>query len=461
MPKTTQKLYLKYFSFVNLITKKRINTLIPISLFLLILLMFFDVYITKNTVAPYTRLLPISIGIILLVLRNTKIKITNNILTLIYNVFMSSILIMMLIKFNILFNSDYKYSNPVGIIIAIFIMSLEVRANLINSLIIYLLPFSIFVIHFYLKYSLFYTVDLSISFVNVVIFLIIGFFVNQVQNKYRLNLFKANYSLELEKIKLEHSNEELKVYQERLSDLVEKKTVSLQNALKKAKESDKLKTAFLRNVSHEIRTPINAVSGFLELLSNKDKGIEKEFKIINDNFEVLTNTIDNIIFLSKLEAEEKKFIPSKFQLAEFVNTSFEILKSKIILAEKNISSILEFNKYDNVIINSNKDYLEKVLILIFDNAVKFTDFGEIIFKCYKKNSNIFFEIKDTGSGISKKDLKNIFKTFSKFENKNNIFRGVGVGMSIVKKLVTILNGEIKIFSTQGLGTIIEIKIPQK
>jgi len=460
MPKS-KKIDLKYFSYVNSVTAKRINVLVPIGISLLILLMISDIFITKNIIAPYTRLLPLFFSTILLTIHFLKIKIANDTLTLIYNIFLTSIFVMMLLKFTILFDFDHKYTNVIGIIISIFIMSLEVRANLKNSLILYLLPFFVFLFLFSLKYNSYFSKELYTSFINIFIFFVIGFFINQVQNNFRFKTFKANYLLGLEKNKLERSNDELTIYQNSLESLVAKKTIELQKALDKAEESDKLKTAFLRNMSHEIRTPINAISGFLELISNKDKSLEKEVKIINDNFKTLINTIDDIIFLSMIQAKEKVSLNDKFKLRYFVENLFQLLEGEIKKSNKPIVALLDFNRFDNIIIKSNEEYLAKAISLIIDNAIKFSNDGEIKLHCYKENETIVFAISDNGQGVSEKDLKNISEPFRKFEDKNNIFRGVGIGLSIAKKLITLLNGEIKITSQKNKGTTVRIIISKK
>lgn len=453
--------YIKYLSYVNSITSKRIKILIPVSIGLLIILMISDIFITKNLIAPYTRLLPFFLAIILLLIHCFKISIGNETLTLIYNIFITSIFVMMLLKFTVLFYFNHKYTNVIGIIISIFIMALEVRANLRNSVIIYFLPFFVFIFLFFLKYNSFFFKELYTSFIDIFIFLVIGFFINQVQNNFRFKTFKANYLLGLEKNKLKKSNDNLKVYQNSLESLVSEKTKELQNALVKAKESDKLKTAFLRNVSHEIRTPINIISGFLGLIGDKEEEFENKISIINENLKTLIVTVDNIIFLSKIQVKEKVEVRDKFKLKTFVEKTFKNLKEIILKSKKPIIPLLFFNKFDNVIVKTNEEYLTKAILLVVENAVKFTDEGEIKLSSYIKEEKVFFEVADTGQGVSEKNLENIFDSFRKFEDKNNIFRGVGIGLSITKKIVLLLNGEIKIKSKINKGTNVTIIIQKK
>ncbi len=451
----------RYYKYVNDITIKRINIYMPIGIGILLILMFLDFYIRNNIYAMYSRVPSILIALSLIILRNFKIKIGKSNLSLIYNIFFVSILLMMFAKFIIHIEETPTSLNVYGILIAIFILSLELRANLINTIIIYIAPLFSFIVIMFVFFNSHFNSNIKISLINIVIFIIVGFIINTVQNNFRFKAFTANYLLSVQKKELEDSNEELKVYQNHLNDLVKEKTISLHEALEKAKESDKLKTSFLLNISHEIRTPINAVEGFIEILSKKNKGIEKEFKIIDDNFNILIKTIEDILFLSKLHSENFKISRTKFHTKDFINETFSLLQKEIKKSGKEIIPILKFNKYDNYIIKSNEEYLQKALHYIIDNAIKFSNSGEIKLQCLKKDDKIIFKVSDNGQGISEEDLPHIFDNFRKFENNEILFRGVGIGMSIAKELMKKLNGEIRIESAINIGTSVEIVINPK
>ncbi|MCD4793083.1 MAG: HAMP domain-containing histidine kinase [Bacteroidales bacterium] len=458
MSNKSRMLELRYRKYINDITVKRINIIMIISISLLSLLMYSDLYIRENIIALYSRLPSFILAFVLIVLKNFKIKINISLLTTLYNYFLASIPIMMFAKYLIHIDSGTDSVNVLGIITALFIISLEIRTNLLYTIVIYIIPPILFLIILLSFFSV--TNEESHAFINVFLILIAGFTVNRVQNNFRYKAFEADYYLDIEKKKLEQSNEELKIYQEKLEELVEEKTISLQIALKKATESDKLKTSFLQNISHEIRTPINAVLGFMQVLSGKDKSIENEYQIINDNFNVLIKTIEDILFLSELQSEQFEIKKTEFFAQDFINNIYILLQNRIKKSFKKIKPVLDFNKNDNFLIEADGKLLKKAITYIIDNAVKFTDQGEIKLHISLNNENVNINIIDDGQGISEKDLPYIYDSFRKFEDKNTIFSGVGIGMSIAEKLISLLSGEIQISSEKGKGTSVKIVIKE-
>ncbi|MCF6367157.1 MAG: HAMP domain-containing histidine kinase [Bacteroidales bacterium] len=457
MKKESDIYRLRYRNYINDITEKRINSVVIISIFLLLFLCISDVFIRNNVNAIYTRIPPLLIGGILISLRNLKRFKRKSLLTSLYNFLLATLLAMMFAKYLIHLNSETESISISSIITAIFIVSLEIRTNLVYTILIYLIPFILFFIVLFSFFSA--TKEQLLPFINVFIMIIVGFSINRIQNNLRYKNFKSGFLLNVEKQKLFEKNKELQNYQNKLQDLVEEKTKSLQIALKKVKESDELKTSFLQNISHEIRTPMNAVLGFVHLLSEKNKEAEKEFEIIDKNLRQLLKTIDDIILLSELQTKQFKITPVKFAVNSFMKSQCESTKKNI---EENLKPILVSYKKDaenDIKIKTDKDILSKIFSYILENAVKFSDSGEIKLSYKIENNQIIFIISDNGIGISDKNLLFVFDLFRKFENSNNIFRGVGIGLSIAKELTNILNGKITIKSKEKKGTTVEIILP--
>lgn len=433
-------------------TVKKLNTLVPVAILLLLLLCISDIFIRHSIPALYSRIIPLTIAVFLYLYNKIRPKPSINKIVF-YNIFLASIPAMTFAKYLIHYGTDTNITNILSIIVAIYIISFEVRANVFYSLLIYLIPPVIFT---FILYKFFPVSDKELlSLINILIILIVSFFINQVQNNFRFKTFLSNYLLDIEKKKLEESNDALNQYKTKLEDMVEKKTLNLKYALEKAKESDALKTQFLLNISHELRTPMNAVLGFNEIVYKKNPELKKEYDIIETNLNILLETIENIILLSRLQAGEIGLELSKFSVNEFNKTILKTLKTYIKKSKKPIS--FEFiNQLNNdLFFYSDKQKSEIIFNQILDNAVKYTESGKITITCKTISENeLQYSVSDTGIGISSEELPHIFDTFRKAEKKDKLFGGTGIGLSIAKQLTELLKGKIYVKSNQDKGTTI-------
>lgn len=446
----------EYIKYIRNLTIKRINIIMSISIFLLSLLMYLDISVRHNTIALYSRILPLFLAIVLIVLKNASTLRTKKVIQRLYNIYLASILAMMYAKYLIHYNTGVSYLNVLSIITAIFIISLEIRANLLNTILIYLVPSLIFFLVLIFFYE--YRKEEFTPLINVVIILIAGFTVNSVQNNFRYKAFKSGIILKAEKKKLENTNRKLKMYQEKLEELVQKKTISLQEALKKIKESDNLKASFIQNISHEIRTPLNATMGYLQILSKNDKTIRKEYRIINKNFNDLIKTVDDIIFLSDLQTNSNKVNKTEIQAKALIDDIFTDLKKQITLYKKDLIPVIENNCNIGTQVLTDKFIYNKIASYIIDNAVKFSKEGEIKIQCEHENNMFILTISDHGIGIAENELPYVYDSFRKIEDINNISRGIGIGLSIAKKLSELISCEMIIQSQKDIGTTVLLKI---
>lgn len=220
-------------------------------------------------------------------------------------------------------------------------------------------------------------------------------------------------------------------------------------AKEKAEEASRLKTAFLANISHELRTPMNGIIGFSKLLKDTPElspdTNKKYLNIINKSGYILLNLINDIIDLSKIEAKHLKIKYRAYrindlmeELLSFYNSEKEGLeKSHIELKlEKGVNN-------DDFKIYSDSNRIRQILYSLLNNALKFTSKGEITFG-YKINENeILFYVKDTGIGLTKTDQKIIFERFRQVDDKTTRrYGGSGLGLSISKGIVENMNGKI-------------------
>jgi two-component system sensor histidine kinase/response regulator len=225
----------------------------------------------------------------------------------------------------------------------------------------------------------------------------------------------------------------------------------------KAIEADRLKSLFLANMSHEIRTPMNAIIGFTNMLREENiTPQERSFYIdvVQNNGNSLMTLIDSIVDFSKLEADQMSISMSEFNFIPLFNSVCDYAQKNLVSEEKReIKLIRTKEPFDILKIVSDRHRLNQVLNHIISNAVKFTDKGEIeIGFRLEKNTLIIF-VRDTGIGIHKDKLDTIFDRFTKVNNdKNRLFGGTGIGLTISKGLIKLMGGKIEVDSEFGKGS---------
>ena len=234
------------------------------------------------------------------------------------------------------------------------------------------------------------------------------------------------------------------------------------NAKNKAEESDKLKSAFLSNMSHEIRTPLNAIIGFSKLVSKESVDINEKIKFtnyINVNSKLLLNLINDIIDISKIEANQLNINKQEFNLTNLFQELELIYNSQLKDNKKDIKLSLSIpNK--PIHINTDELRLKQILINLLSNAIKFTEKGEIYFGYNINKDKINLFVKDTGIGIPSDKINLVFNRFVRIHNIEYKQKGTGLGLAIVKSLVNLLDGEISVKSKLNTGTEFKLSFPK-
>jgi len=232
----------------------------------------------------------------------------------------------------------------------------------------------------------------------------------------------------------------------------------------KALQSDKLKTSFLENISHEVRTPLNAIIGFSELL--KDNKLTKEQReeynsLINDSNETLLRVIDDVLQVSLLETDHLPTNINDCELNKMLNGLFKTYSKTLIKNEKSDISLGISGSTSNAVIKADKIRLQQVFINLLDNAIKFTHSGNIDFGYIIEKTNVLFHVKDTGIGIKTKHQNIIFDRFHKVnDNNSQLYRGTGIGLFLAKKIVEANGGEIWVDSDYGSGSTFYFTLPK-
>jgi signal transduction histidine kinase/CheY-like chemotaxis protein/ABC-type amino acid transport substrate-binding protein len=228
----------------------------------------------------------------------------------------------------------------------------------------------------------------------------------------------------------------------------------LERAKSKAEQSDKLKTLFLTNLSHEIRTPLNSIIGFSDLLTDPDLTDDQreEFtELISKSGGSLLGLVDDIIDLSKIEAKQVQINKSKFDLSRMIMDIYESIEDSRDQIQKrsvHVEYYIPGSEEQPFYIVNDEFRIKQVLINLIKNALKYTTKGEVKFGFDIENSQVRFFIKDTGLGIPQDQQSSIFERYDRVHSFES-FGGSGLGLSISKKLVELLDGNID-FKTDEL-----------
>lgn len=247
-----------------------------------------------------------------------------------------------------------------------------------------------------------------------------------------------------------------------------RKSRAYQKALREAKtQAENLartKELFVATVSHEMRTPVNAIHGLSEqLLQQKhDAKTERDLQVIFESTQHLTELVNDTFDFTRIENQRLQLNPIDFSLSELLD-KLEFYNRKSTAA-KNIRFELEKNFDESLVLFGDEGRLKQILNNLLTNAIKFTDAGLVKLKADAKaqeeNILLSFEISDTGIGIAEESQKLIFNDFVQLDTDiNKKSGGTGLGLYIVKKLVELLNGEITLKSQLGLGTVINVNLP--
>ncbi len=254
-------------------------------------------------------------------------------------------------------------------------------------------------------------------------------------------------------------NTELQTHRNNLEKLVEERTIELKLAKEKAEESDRLKTSFLHNISHEVRTPLNAIFGFSGLLADDDLDRESKVKyisIIEENTNVLLKTIDDILNISLIESNQLSIDKKTFSLNKYINDihyEFKISNSnkKVEILKENQLEPLHLSMY------TDPNRLTQIITNLLNNALKFTPLGYVKLMVESDEKHLLIKVTDTGIGIPLDKQNEIFERFNKFEYFKNTIRGMGLGLNISKNLAHMLNADLTVASMQGNGSTFTIR----
>lgn len=236
---------------------------------------------------------------------------------------------------------------------------------------------------------------------------------------------------------------------------LEKRNRELVEKNRKIEEANRYKTEFLNNITHELRTPLSGIIGIVKLTSLlhiENADLEKNLNMISSNSKNLLDIINQLLDISRIEAGRMGVSLSKIPLGLIIYNAESLAKSLLLHKDK-VKFVYECDDPEKTIYTDHSK-IRQILTNLIGNSVKFTEEGEIFLKTkVNKKNQLILVVRDSGIGIKKDDLDKIFKPFVQADGTiTRKYGGTGLGLTITKKMVELLNGTLQVNSKYGQGT---------
>ncbi|MFH0988631.1 MAG: PAS domain S-box protein [bacterium] len=258
------------------------------------------------------------------------------------------------------------------------------------------------------------------------------------------------------------AEEGLKRLNAELEQRVAERTRELTLAMENAQDADRIKSEFLAAMSHELRTPLNSIIGFSSVLLQRMAGPlneeqSKQLTMVSGSAHHLLELINDVLDISKIEAGQLQISKKPFDLRMIFLT---VVETSLPAAEKKGISLRMEIGLDVGVIVSDQRRVEQILINLINNAIKFTERGEIHITCRGRDGWIETSVRDTGIGIRAENIDKLFQPFQQMETGlTRSYEGTGLGLSICKNLLELLGGTITVESEYGMGSTFTFTLP--
>lgn len=264
--------------------------------------------------------------------------------------------------------------------------------------------------------------------------------------------------------KIRRLNEDLRRNAEVLEQRVAERTAELVVAKERAESADRIKSAFLATMSHELRTPLNSIIGFTGILLQGLAGPlneeqRKQMTMVQDSSRHLLALINDVLDISKIEAGQMEISYTSFTLRPSIEKMVKIVTP--LVEKKGITLYLDITD-DVTVITSDRRRLEQVLLNLLNNAVKFTEKGEVRVSCRSDHDYYLLSVSDTGIGIKPEEIPGLFQPFHQIDTGlTRRHEGTGLGLSICRKLLGLMGGTIDVESRWGRGSTFTMRFPRQ
>lgn len=255
---------------------------------------------------------------------------------------------------------------------------------------------------------------------------------------------------------------ELRLINQEMEERIIERTSELAAAMEKAREADRIKSAFLATMSHELRTPLNSIIGFTGVMLQGLAGPlnpeqHKQMGMVQNSARHLLSLINDVLDISKIESGQLNLAQDSFDLRSSIE---KIVKIVSPMADKKELE-LEVDISENTgFIKTDQRRLEQIILNLLNNAVKFTDKGHVSISCRMENNNYIMSFSDTGIGIKAEDISGLFQPFHQIDTGlARKHEGTGLGLSICAKLVEMMGGSINVESSPEHGSVFTVHIP--
>ena len=260
------------------------------------------------------------------------------------------------------------------------------------------------------------------------------------------------------------AEEELRQLNEELEERIAARTEELAAAMIRAQESDRLKSTFLATMSHELRTPLNSIIGFTSVILQGLAGPlndeqTKQLSMTRDSARHLLALINDVLDISKIEAGELEILKRPFDMRQALESVLRVMQP--LAQKKNLVLVTSIGP-EVGIINNDRRRVEQVLINLVNNAIKFSEQGEVRIRCQIQHGWLETSVHDDGIGITAENMNKLFKPFQQIDTGlARGHEGTGLGLAICKHLVTAMGGEISVESQWRKGSTFQFTLPAK
>jgi len=242
------------------------------------------------------------------------------------------------------------------------------------------------------------------------------------------------------------------------------RTADLAEAMEKAQQADRIKSAFLATMSHELRTPLNSIIGFTGILLQGLAGDlnpeqHKQLSLVKKSAQHLLSLINDVLDISKIESGQLDLFNEEFELKTAIDKTIKLVSPAS--EKKGIELLVNLNP-DIDLVYADQRRIEQIILNLLSNAIKFTETGFVKLKSFTDQDFCVIEVQDSGIGMDSHDIDKLFLPFSQIDTGlTRKYEGTGLGLSICKKLTEMMNGNIFVKSEPGKGSTFTFKFPYK